>query len=282
MQRILFLFLLFSISLNSFAEKLISKYTIVNGHKLHYYKIGSGKPLVLLPGYAVTSNFWSQPFINCLAQNRTVYLFDYQGVNTNQAANPKLSLQMLAQDIDTLTQQLKLNKPELVGWSMGGATALATALAYPKDFVALTLISPVVPNKLVFKDIPKPGTLKTGDDILNYVFNNNIYHYQSDQLPKYKQQILGANVGLFPDAKQNQLELSAMNSWVNESQNVTLIKTIRLPIKLILADNDAILNPKVQAEAFKNSPNVTTDILKNSGHASFYQYPENICKVILK
>lgn len=282
MKRLLLLFTFLSISINSFAQTLISNYTVINGHKLHYYKSGNGSPLILLTGYGVTSNFWSKPFVNCLSQNHTVYLLDYQGINTTEAANPKLTMQMLTQDLHSFIKQLKLNKPDLIGWSMGGAIALSTAIDYPQDLSTLNLISPAIPNKLTLKRIPKHGVFKSNDDVLNYVFNNDIYLYQPNQLPNYKQQILFANQQLFPDHDQNKLEIKVLESWIHNQQASTQIANIKLPIKLILSENDAILNPQIQLEMFKKQPNTTTYMIKNSGHAPFYQYPENVCKIILK
>ena len=82
----------------------------VNGHTIHYYQAGTkGRPLILLTGYATTSNFWNSDFVECLAANHQVYLMDYAGINSSESTNlHKLSIKSMAVDVNKLSQKLKL------------------------------------------------------------------------------------------------------------------------------------------------------------------------------
>ncbi len=283
MIKALILLFLFGFSWVSSAQHLVDKYVTANGHKMHYFKVGSGKPLVILTGASVTNYFWSQPFINCLAHERTLYLFSYQGINTGEPADPKLSIAMLAKDIDRAIKKLGIHRPEILGWSMGGGVALTAAVTYPDDFSALDLLSPILPNAQVYLPVAKHKHIQSPDGILNEVLGNNIYGYKSEELPKYKDLFLSKNKQLFADRNQNKLEFAAIQTWAQNEQNLLRqLKILKLPIQLIAAENDTILNAEAQLAIFKDFPNIKKTLVRNSGHAAFHQYPQKICHMILQ
>jgi len=281
-RSILFLIIGLSLASNIFAANLADKYIALDGHKIHYYVTGTGKPVVLLTGYGVTTNFWSAPFIQCLAQNRTVYLLDYQGINTGSPASPQLSIKMMADDTNRTIEKLHLDHPEVVGWSMGGTVALQLAYTYPHSISELVLISPALPTANIDNPLPHPiPKLNSADDVLNFVFANNIYNYKKSYLNQYKAQILNPDKLLFPDHAQTSLERIAIKSWVINLNNLSNLYHTQTPAKFILADKDIMLNHEEQATLLKNYANSTIIIVKNSGHAIFYQYPKYVCQEIL-
>src|SRR5687768_13988590 len=51
---------------------------LVNGNTVHYEVYGSGKPLFLLHGYALSAKSW-MPFVDQYTHDYAVYLVDLQG-----------------------------------------------------------------------------------------------------------------------------------------------------------------------------------------------------------
>lgn len=220
MKSFLSVMLLAGINLVS-AANLDSQQINVNGHTLHYYQAGNkGTPLVLLTGYATTSNFWNSDFVQCLATNHQVYLIDYAGINSSESVNlQKLSIQSMALDVNEFIHKLKLKHPALVGWSMGGGVALEASFIAPNEYRQLYLISPLVPminqQKLTFSSA-EHGDFKSESDVLNYVFNNNLYLYESTNLTTLRAKFLATKVSeLFPPSAFMPAQRSAINQWMN-------------------------------------------------------------------
>jgi len=99
---------------------------------------GSGEPLVLLHGVATSRLIWTR-VIDALAQRRRVIAVDLPGFGESAAAGPGFELEQVA---DGLVADLALERFDLVGHSLGGAVAVATAARHPEAVRRLVLVSP--------------------------------------------------------------------------------------------------------------------------------------------
>ncbi len=277
MLRKLIILLLSLFTLFSYAQtgNLQNLFVSVNGHKIHYYKLGNGRAMVLLTGYGVTSNFWSKDFITCLSKNHTVYLFDYSGVNTGENPANADNINLMANDVHAFINQLKLNQPDIVAWSMGGAVSIDLVNSYPSDVGKVTLISPLLPDKAISLPQQPSSELKSNSDILNYVFNNNLYRYDKSSLSYYESQIFNRNGPLFTTSKQRDLGKKATEIWVNDPKNLANFNKVKGNMKFILADHDTMLDSKLQTKMIDNSSQII--MVNSSGHAIFYQQPNLVC-----
>jgi|GEM_PF-4159009 len=244
----------------------------IGDHKLNYYKVGHGKPVVLIMGYGLTNNFWPKPFINCLSQNHTIYILDYIRV-----AKPDMDL--MADEVHAFINRTDLDHPEVIGWSMGGGIALALANKYPYSVSKLGLISTVVAEPSISQIVtPYASKDNSTDDKLNYIFGNNIHNYQPKNLAKYKKEMLSGNV--FVDNKTLNSQKAVLANWMSNSENSTMVRHLKIPMNVIIAKYDAILNPQVELQVFQNHPKARVTIV-DSGHGSFYEAPQQVCEAVL-
>lgn len=285
MKRILSVMLFAGINLVS-AANLDSQQINVNGHALHYYQAGKkGTPLVLLTGYATTSNFWNSDFVQCLATNHQVYLIDYAGINSSESVNlQKLSIQSMALDVNEFSHKLKLRHPALVGWSMGGGVALEASFIAPNEYRQLYLISPLVPvinqQKLTFSSA-EHGDFKSESDVLNYVFNNNLYLYESTNLTTLRAKFLATKVSkLFPPSAFMPAQRSAINQWMNSPDVLNKFRNAQIPAVFFIPQDDKIINQKVAESMVKQYPKAKIEVIEKSGHAVSWQLPLEMCQDI--
>ena len=268
------------------AQDLDSKQLSVNGHAIHYYQAGTkGTPLILLTGYATTSNFWNSDFVACLAANHRVYLMDYAGINSSESTNlHKLSIKSMATDVNKFSQKLKLKQPALIGWSMGGGVALEASFIAPKQYRQLYLISSIVPvinqQQLVFP-FAAHGEFKSESDVLNYVFNNNLYHYESASLTQlHSKFIVSKNAKLFPNLDFMPAQGEAIYQWTNSPDTLNKFRNAKTPAVFFIPRDDAIINQKIAESMIQQSPQAKIDHIENSGHAISWQFPLEMCQKI--
>ena len=55
----------------------------VDGARIAYRRIGNGRPLVVLNGFAATSADWDPSFIDVLASSNELILFDNRGIGSS-------------------------------------------------------------------------------------------------------------------------------------------------------------------------------------------------------
>ncbi len=116
------------------------KYASVNGINLYYEIHGTGKPLILLHGGLGSFEMFTA-LAPALAQNHQVIGVDLYGHGRTALTNRPFSFEHLADDIAGLIQHLGLEQADLLGYSLGGAVALQTAIRHPERINRLVVIS---------------------------------------------------------------------------------------------------------------------------------------------
>jgi len=107
-----------------------SGYAPVNGVELYYELHGSGKPLVLLHGGFGSIEMFG-PVLDALAGKRQVIGVDLQGHGRTPPFDRKMSFGAFATDVAELISWLGHEKADVMGYSMGGNTALRVAIDHP-------------------------------------------------------------------------------------------------------------------------------------------------------
>jgi pimeloyl-ACP methyl ester carboxylesterase len=107
----------------------------VPGGWLNYEIAGSGQPVVLLHGGALDLRMWDQQWSAFAARCQCIR-FDARG--HGQSSTPTAPFRQ-CDDVAALLAHLELQRATLVGLSMGGGTAVDTALEYPAVVEALVV-----------------------------------------------------------------------------------------------------------------------------------------------
>src|SRR5262245_3644548 len=107
-----------------------TQFVTVNERKLAYRSIGNGAPMILCQRFRVTLDDWDPAFLDALAENFTVIIFDYTGIAAS-TGEPHSTILDFANDVKDLASALQLNKFIIGGWSFGGAVAQTFALQFP-------------------------------------------------------------------------------------------------------------------------------------------------------
>ena len=136
----------------------------IGKQKIGYRSIGRGRPVVFIQGLAGTIDGWPPSFLDAVAgRGHRVIVFDNEGVGRS-TLRPGLSIRHMAQDTARLVKALRLKRPDVVGWSMGGMVAQSYAVRYPKRLRRLVLLATAPGDgKAVFPDAETLSELSSGD-----------------------------------------------------------------------------------------------------------------------
>jgi pimeloyl-ACP methyl ester carboxylesterase len=121
-------------------QKGVGQYAEVNGINLYFETHGTGQPLILLHGGLGSGEMFG-PTLTELAQQHQVITVDLQGHGRTADIDRPIDIRLMADDIAALIDHLKLDKPDVVGYSLGGGVALFTALKYPDKVRRLVVAS---------------------------------------------------------------------------------------------------------------------------------------------
>ena len=117
-----------------------SGYAPVNGIELYYEIHGTGRPLVLLHGGFGAIEMFG-PVLAALAETRQVIGVDLQGHGRTLPFDRPMTFEAMATDVAELIKWLGYDKADVMGYSMGGATALRVAIDHPEVVDRLVVTS---------------------------------------------------------------------------------------------------------------------------------------------
>ena len=132
-----------------------------DGIDLHYVSAGHGPVILLVHGLGGFAESWRQTLEALEPHSRTIAL-DLPGFGQSGKPDRPYTLGFFAQVLEELLEALGVGRIRLVGHSLGGAVALAFALAHPERVERLALLAAAVPGfplrpSLVYRLMSVPG-----------------------------------------------------------------------------------------------------------------------------
>lgn len=116
--------------------------TMINGVRYHVEQCGDGFPLVLLHGFTGAASTW-KPFCPMWGNHSTLLMVDLIGHGETESPGDmaRYDIRKAANDLKVLLDQLGIEKADMLGYSMGGRTAITFASMYPERVRKLVLES---------------------------------------------------------------------------------------------------------------------------------------------
>ena len=120
-----------------------------NGIRIHYWRIGGeGKPVMIM-AHGITDYGLSWASLASKFENDyDIIMYDARGHGFSEKPEGPYSLHAHVEDLVGLIKALKIEKPILVGHSMGCSTVASVGADYPDLPVAIIMEDPVFPDAL--------------------------------------------------------------------------------------------------------------------------------------
>jgi len=122
-------------------DQIDDKFIEINGSKIHYIQSGSGDPVILFHGSRFNAYTWKETnTLDSVAKAgfRAISV-DFPGYGKSERGK----FTSLSDFIYDFIFSLSLNKPFLLGASMGGEAVLSYSVYHPKDIKGLILVGAV-------------------------------------------------------------------------------------------------------------------------------------------
>ncbi|MBX7150692.1 alpha/beta hydrolase, partial [bacterium] len=121
----------------------------VNGKKIWYQTVGSGEPLLLVPGGGGGSHDYFYPYFSKLTDSFQVIYYDAFGRGLSERTKnlKEYTFERDVDEIEGLRKALGLGKINILGHSFSGATVQAYAVKYPNSVNKIILMDPLTTGK---------------------------------------------------------------------------------------------------------------------------------------
>lgn len=269
----------------------IGEFVTIDGARIHYVDLGEGPPVVMLHGLAGNVRNYTQTVANELARTHRVILIDRPGSGYSGRPNgTTASIQSQAEVVHRVIEELGLQRPIIVGHSLGGAVALGYAARYPEDLSRLVLLAPAATpfepgppidrfkvdsafmRKALAYTVAIPAAKRSGPETLRFIF--------SPQPPPEDFSTAGGALLSRRPAQiiANFEDMSALNDGL--SALTADLPAIRTPTTVLFGLQDAILDPQTHLDALRRLPAVSIKELPGAGHMLMYADPDAVIAVI--
>ena len=230
------------------------------GHRLHVVERGeSGPPVLLIHGLGGTTRHW-HAMIPDLARDHRVVAVDRPGSGYSSRARRAGGGPIeQAEAIAALIDALELDRPLVVGHSLGGAVALAAGLHHPEKVSGLALICPAtqpvheapelfeplvihsdLARRLIAWTLAVPLSRRNGPEGLRVAFS-------PEPVPDDFRTAAGGLLSLRPEAFRNaSLDLTVLPHDLQEM--ASRYRDLAVPAAILFAADDAVVDPVLHGE----------------------------------
>ena len=268
----------------------------IDGNRLHYVERGrrDAPAMVLIHGLAGQLRNFGRPLVEDLERDYRLLLVDRPGSGwSTRAPEAASSLWHQAATMAKFIRALDLERPIIVGHSLGGALALTIAAEHPdlvrrlllicpltqdqaevpKAFKGLEIRSPLV-RRLVAHSIAVPLGILNEEKIMGQVFG-------PEPVPEDFAVAGGGALGARPEAfYEASSEMVALEHQL--ALLVQLYPKIRAPVRILFAEGDQLLDPQTHgAAAVRQLADASLELVPG-GHMLPFTQPEMTARWIRK
>jgi len=265
-------------------QNITAKKVHVGDIDIAYKVFGKGDPILLISGAELVMDAWSPTVLRDLSSNHTVIIFDNRGVGNTTAGTKPFSIIQFANDTAGLLDALKIQKSDVLGFSMGTFIAQQLTLLHPQKVNRLVLYAASCGGK---ENIPEsPDVVKILSDFA-YNRSHDVGKFLSVTFPPSWIKSHSNNISIPkskeivpPDTQKQQFNI--VEAWfaTNWSGVCGQLSKISVPTLVITGTEDITAPAANSLIIAQKIPGAWLVQIKGAGHGLMYQYPEKISTVL--
>ncbi|MEC9490068.1 MAG: alpha/beta hydrolase [Halanaerobiales bacterium] len=258
--------------------------TKINGLKINYQLDGnSDETIVILNGIMMSSSSWEDFVSIYTKKDFQILRMDFRDQGDSDKYRENYDISIHVNDLKALLDELRIEKVHLLGVSYGAMVAMLFELKYPEMIKSMVLSNTEAKVTDFLKSISDVWEIAAASNdghkffklSMPFIYSDYFYNHHLDWLQKREDQL--AQI-----LDKNWYE--ALIRLSKSSKNFDIfdqISNISSPTLLIAADRD-ILTPVKEMEKMKlEIPDSKMLIIKNAGHAAFYEKMDEFNTAVL-
>lgn len=259
--------------------------------QIYYQDWGSGRPVVLIHGWPVSSDMWEKQATHLVEQGYRVVTYDRRGFGRSDKPWQGYDYDTFASDLNSVLEACALTNATLVGFSMGGGEVVRYLSHYGTTRVSsAVLVSAVTPFLLKTDDNPEGIDASVFEGIAQAIrkdrpafmreFGAKFYgrtmlnHTVSDAALEWHQEMV----------LQGSLRatLAAAEAWATTDFRDEMAGMI-VPFLVIHGSSDATVPIDISArKSVKILPNAQLVVLEGEAHGLFFTAADTLNTELLQ
>jgi 3-oxoadipate enol-lactonase len=244
----------------------------VNGIELAYDDHGIGQPVIFLHAFPLNRGMWEHQVKTLLAEQRfRLITLDWRGFGESQIASDVSSMEMLADDVAGLMDQLGIERAILCGLSMGGYVTFAFLRKYAHRVNGLILADtkPEADSEEVKANRAQLALEQGSDAVANLQLPRLLAPQTLQQAPEVAirvRQMINAATPLGIAAAARGMAL--------RPDSTAILAHIQCPTLVVAGEHDSVTPPE-QARAWaQHIANAQFALIQQAGHLTNLEQPQ--------
>jgi len=265
------------------AEPITARDAKIGNVQLHYLTAGKGPAVLLLHGFAETSQMW-RPLIPLLAEKFTVIAPDLPGIGDSSIPQ-KIDMLTAAQQIHELVRSMKIDKARVVGHDIGLMVAYAYATQFPNETEKLAVMDaflPGLPGWEPIYDAPNiwhfrfngeyPEKLVKGRERIYFEYFWNVFAADKTRsIPEADRKVYTEAYG---KPGRMRAAWTYFASWPQLAKDFARLSQTKLTMPVLSIGGEKSLGNELGAQMKLVADNVTVIVLPNTGHWILEERPK--------
>jgi len=268
-----------------------TQYVQVGATRFAYRRMGreSGVPLLFMQNFRQAMENVDPLLLDGFGQDRPVIIFDNTGVASSSGETPD-TIEAMADDVASFVGALELPQVDVLGFSIGGYTAIAFTLRHPRLVRRLLLVG-TAPRGQEPRTDPRVDQIVSRpvlglEEHLLVLFSpsdasqaTGHAFWERQQAGWEQRRQRGLDLDAPPSQQTAKAQYAAILEWRQiKGERFAELKTIKQPTLIVNGSND-IMVPTVNSWIMsQHIPNAQLIVYPDAGHAAHYQYPELFLK----
>ena len=246
----------------------------VNGVELAYELSGSGKEtVVFLNGIAMTIAHW-KPFVEALSPAYRCLCHDLRGQILSERPAGPYSFSQHSEDLAALMSRLGIAKAHLVGTSYGSEVAMVFALEHPEMAASLTVVDGVSELDTLLRTVAEGWRAAALASPSAFYRNLIPWTYSASYIAENKATLDAREAGIETFPHDYFTGFVALCDAFLSLDITANLHRIACPTLVLVGDKD-ILKPLRYSRIIADAvPGATLKIVKDAGHASVVEKPD--------
>jgi pimeloyl-ACP methyl ester carboxylesterase len=254
---------------------------IINGLSVFLEGNSKNKSIVFLHGFPYDHTMWKAQ-IDELSEKYFCVTYDIRGLGESPVGDGQFTMESFVDDLETIIDELKLDKPVLCGLSMGGYIALRALERMEENFSAVILCDTradadgnegKLKRAAAINRINKEGLAPFAKDFITNCYGDFYKHNYKEEFEKR----IAKSSAFDPVGVKGSLL-----AMLGRNDTAEYLSKIKIPTLVICGENDALTPPPVMKAMAEKINGAEFVVINNSGHMSPIEKPKEVNEAIKK